>query len=147
MGARREGRESAMQFLFLRDLGGAVDEGALEAFFRIRDSSPSARKFCRALVQGVLTQATDIDAELVRLCENYEIHRLSAVDRNILRVALFEMLHCPDVPPVVSINEAIEIAKKYSTEESGRFVNGILDRCRTSLDRPPRSRQTPPASD
>jgi transcription antitermination protein NusB len=146
MGARREGRESAMQFLFLRDLGGAGDDGALEAFFRIRDSSPSARKFCRALVQGVLEKLTEIDAELARLCDNYEIHRISAVDRNILRVALFEMLHCADVPPVVSINEAIEIAKKYSTEESGRFVNGILDRCRSGLQRPARTRQDLPPS-
>lgn len=139
MGARREGRESAMQFLFLRDLGGADDPGALEAFFRIRDSSPSARKFCRALVSGVIEKSGEIDATLKRFCDNYEIHRIAAVDRNILRVAIFEMLACDDVPPVVSINEAIEIAKKYSSEESGRFVNGILDRLKSTLRRTPRS--------
>lgn len=139
MGARREGRESAMQFLFLRDLGGADDPGALEAFFRIRDSSPSARKFCRSLVGGVMEKVDEIDKTLIGLCENYEINRLSAVDRNILRVAIYEMLYCQDVPPVVSINEAIEIAKKYSTEESGKFVNGILDRLKGNLPRPART--------
>ncbi len=142
MGARREGRESAMQFLFLRDLGGADGSEALGAFFRIRDSSPSAQKFCRSLVDGILAHASEVDAILSRYTENYEIRRLSAVDRNILRVAIYEMLHCPEVPPVVSINEAIEIAKKYSTEESGRFVNGILDRFKSSLARPSRSPQS-----
>jgi N utilization substance protein B len=139
MGARREGRESAMQFLFLRDLGGADDPGALEAFFRIRNSSPSARKFCRALVEGVMQRTAEIDAVLTELCENYELHRLSTVDRNILRVAVHEMQTAPETPPVVCINEAIEIAKKYSTEESGRFVNGVLDRFKNTLSRPART--------
>jgi len=143
MGARREGRESAMQFLFLRDLGGAEDPEALEAFFRIRNSSPSARKFCRGLVKGTIERQSEIDGTIKRFCENYELHRLSAVDRNILRVAVFEMLASPEVPPVVSINEAIEIAKKYGTEESGRFVNGILDRFKNSLARPARSSADP----
>lgn len=138
MGARREGRESAMQFLFLRDLGGAEDPEALEAFFRIRNSSPSARKFCRALVKGTLQDQKAVDEIITRYCENYDLHRLSAVDRNILRVAVYEMISCPEVPPVVSINEAIEIAKKYGTEESGRFVNGLLDRFKGSLPRPAR---------
>ena len=128
-----------MQFLFLRDLGGADNSDAIEAFFRIRDSSPSARKFCRALVTGVIEKIPEIDARIAQYCENYEIGRISAVDRNILRVAVHEMLHCPEVPPVVSINEAIEIAKKYGTEESGRFVNGILDRFKGSLARPART--------
>lgn len=143
MGARREGRESAMQFLFLRDLGGAEDPEALEAFFRIRNSSPSARKFCRGLVNGTLARQGEIDETIRNFCENYDLHRLSTVDRNILRVAVFEMLASPEVPPVVSINEAIEIAKKYGTEESGRFVNGILDRFKNSLARPARSAANP----
>jgi N utilization substance protein B len=71
------------------------------------------------------------------------LHRISAVDRNILRLAIFEMLHCPEVPPVVSINEAIEIAKKYSTDESGKFVNGVLDRIRVGLPRPARTATAP----
>jgi N utilization substance protein B len=139
MGARREGREAAMQFLFLRDLGGADNPDAIEAFFRIRNSSPSARKFCRELVNGVMEKIAEIDALLTKLCENYELNRIAAVDRNIMRIAIYEMLYCADVPPVVSINEAIEIAKKYGTEESGRFVNGILDRFKSTLSRPART--------
>jgi N utilization substance protein B len=128
-----------MQFLFLRDLGGADDPQALEAFFRIRNSSPSARKFCRSLVDGVMQRMAEIDGVLISLCENYELHRLSTVDRNILRVAIHEMQSAPETPPVVCINEAIEIAKKYSTEESGRFVNGVLDRFKNTLPRPART--------
>lgn len=146
MGARREGRESAMQFLFLRDLGGEDDPEALEAFFRIRDASPSARKFCRTLLAGFTEKASEVDAVLKKYSEHYEIHRISAVDRNILRVGIYEMLYCPEVPPVVAINEAIEIAKKYSTEESGRFVNGILDRVKSSLSRAARTPSVQPES-
>ena len=143
MGARREGREAAMQFLFLNDLGGAELPNALEEFFRIRDASPSARKFCRSLVTGVLERQAEIDALLVRFCDNYAINRLAVVDRNILRVAIYEMTGTSEVPPVVSINEAIEIAKKFGSEESGRFVNGILDRVKSTLTRPPRSPSSP----
>ena len=128
-----------MQFLFLRDLGGADDPAALEAFFKIRNSSPSARSFCKNLLSGITGHLEEIDKVLKSYSEHYELHRISAVDRNILRVGIYEMLYCPDVPPVVSINEAIEIAKKYSTEESGRFVNGILDRLKSSLSRSART--------
>ena len=71
--------------------------------------------------------------------QNYELSRISVVDRNVLRIAIYEMFHCPETPPVVAINEAIEIAKKYSTEESGRFVNGVLDQIRATLNRPART--------
>lgn len=136
MGVRREGREAAVQYLYLRDLNGEND---LLSFYKFRGLSPAARRFCDALVQGVKEHATSIDGTIQQNAQNYELNRISVVDRNILRVALFEMLHCPDVPPVVSINEAIEIAKKYSTEESGRFVNGVLDQIRLNLPRPART--------
>lgn len=136
MGARREGRESAMQFLFLRDLGGADDPDALEAFFKIRNASPSARTFCRQLIAGVLHLQDKIDAIIRKCCQNYQLQRIAPVDRNILRVALYELLACPDIPPAVAINEAIEIAKKYGTNESGRFVNGVLDCCRKEIEKP-----------
>lgn len=139
MGVRREGREAAVQFLYQRDLNPTSELADLQVFYKMRGLSPAARRFSDALVPGVLSTQEAIDTIIKQHADNYELHRLSAVDRNILRLAIYEMLHCPDVPPVVSINEAIEIAKKYSTDDSGRFVNGVLDRVRLTLPRPART--------
>jgi transcription antitermination protein NusB len=136
MGVRREGREAAVQYLYLRDLNGDSD---LHAYYKFRGLSPSARRFCTDLVEGALGDQEAIDDAIRRNTQNYELARISVVDRNVLRVAIYEMLHCAEIPPVVSINEAIEIAKKYSTEESGRFVNGVLDQIRGTLKRPART--------
>ncbi|MFZ0709868.1 MAG: transcription antitermination factor NusB [Terrimicrobiaceae bacterium] len=136
MGVRREGREAAVQYLYLRDLNGDSD---LPAYYKFRGLSPSARRFCTDLVQGAIGDQEAIDEAIRRNTQNYELGRISVVDRNVLRVAIYEMLHCAEIPPVVSINEAIEIAKKYSTEESGRFVNGVLDQIRGTLKRPARA--------
>lgn len=136
MGVRREGREAAVQYLYLRDLNGDSD---LPGYYKFRGLSPSARRFCDALVQGVIEHQQTIDEAIRKNTQNYELARISVVDRNVLRVAIYEMLHCPEIPPVVSINEAIEIAKKYSTEESGRFVNGVLDQVLSALNRPART--------
>jgi N utilization substance protein B len=142
MGVRREGREAAVQYLYLRDLNGDSD---LPAYYKFRGLSPSARRFCDTLVQGTLHHQPTIDEVIRKNTQNYELARISVVDRNVLRVALYEMLHCPEIPPVVSINEAIEIAKKYSTDESGRFVNGVLDQVLGGLKRPARTaRQAAP---
>ncbi len=138
MGVRREGREAAAQYLYQLDINQGSDR---ETYYKMRGISPSARRFSEELLEGLAEHSPTID-ELIRThARNYEFHRISAVDRNILRVAVYEMLHCPQTPPIVAINEAIEIAKKYSTEESGRFVNGILDKIRSGLNRPSR---TPP---
>ncbi len=139
MGVRREGREAAVQFLYQRDLNPASELADLQIFYKMRGLSPSARRFCDQLIPGILTSQTAIDTLIKEHAENYELHRISAVDRNIMRLAIYEMLHCPEVPPVVSINEAIEIAKKYSTDDSGKFVNGVLDRIRATLPRPART--------
>ena len=140
MGVRREGREAAVQYLYQRDLNPAADEVDLEIFYKIRGLSMASRRFCGPLVQSVLARRQEIDEVIQAHAQNYALGRISAVDRNILRLAIYEMLHCPEVPPVVVINEAIEIAKKYSTDESGKFVNGILDRVRSTLNRPARER-------
>ena len=142
MGVRREGREAAVQYLYLRDLNGDSD---LPAYYKFRGLSPSARRFCDVLVQGAAENQADIDETIRKNTQHYELGRISAVDRNVLRIAIYEMLYRREIPPVVSINEAIEIAKKYSTEESGRFVNGVLDRIRGSLDRPARTAEKPHA--
>lgn len=139
MGVRREGREAAVQFLYQRDINSDCDVLNLPEFYALRGLSPSARRFCDALVRGVVQHLLSIDEMIKSSAQNYELTRISSVDRNILRIAIYEMLQCPEIPPVVSINEAIEIAKKYSTEESGRFVNGILDKIRMTLKRPART--------
>lgn len=136
MGVRREGREAAVQFLYQNDLNGGSPR---DTYYKMRGISPSARRFCDQLLDGVVAHSEGIDTLIRDHARNYEFQRISAVDRNILRVAIYEMVHCPETPPVVSMNEAIEIAKKYSTEESGRFVNGILDKICAGLDRPART--------
>jgi N utilization substance protein B len=147
MGVRREGREAAIQFLYQRDLGGGAGVSDLEDFYAFRGLSPSARRFCEVLVKGALAHSEEVDLALREHTQNYELGRLSAVDRNILRLAIHEMLFCDDIPPVVSINEAIDIAKKYGTEESGRFVNGVLDKIKATLKRPERTPVTGPAEE
>lgn len=128
-----------MQFLFQRDANDAEIPELVDAFFELRPAKQGVRDFCMKLVNGVAEHREEIDERIRQRAANYELHRLAAVDRNILRMAIYEMLHTDDVPPVVIINEAIEIAKRYGSDESGRFVNGILDRIRGELSRPART--------
>ncbi len=139
MGARREGRESAIQFLYQRDLNGPLDANTANNFWELRPANKRVREFGMALAEGVMANQEAIDDKIRSATSNYDLHRIAVVDRNILRIAVYEMLHCPEVPPVVSINEAIEIAKRFGSEESGRFVNGVLDRIRAELPRAPRT--------
>jgi len=149
MGKRREGREAAVQFLFQIDLNGEKLPGDAGTFWALRSGPGKAavtaktRAFTEQLVQGVTGHLEEIDGWIKKFTANYEVSRLAAVDRNILRVAIFEMLHALDVAPVVIINEAIEIAKKYGTEKSGGFVNGILDRIKQEVGRPAREPVAP----
>ena len=143
MGKRRDGREAAVQYLFQRDLNSPDEKTSLEDFWQLRPATKSTRVFGDELIQGVLANQPAIDERIQKCVANYELNRIAAVDRNILRVAIYEMLFCKDVPPVVSINEAIEIAKRFGSDESGRFVNGVLDRIRHDLPRPARTIQNP----
>jgi transcription antitermination protein NusB len=138
MGKRREAREAAVQFLFERDMHGADHVVRLDDFWTLRPATANVRVFATALIDGVLGNQQTIDERIKACLKNYELNRVAAVDRNVLRVAIYEMLFCDDIPPVVSINEAIEIAKRFGAEESGHFVNGILDRIRADLPRPAR---------
>ena len=94
--------------------------------------------FADPLIRGTLQHRDAIDEQIKKHVRNLELHRIAAVDRNILRLAIYEMLHREDIPPVVSINEAVDIAKKFSTHDSGKFVNGILDKVKGDLLRPAR---------
>ncbi len=148
MGKRREGRETAVQFLYQLDLNHELPAALYPHFWSLRtgpdkkETPAKTRAFVEELVAGITAHGAEIDERIKKWVANYDLHRIAPVDRNILRLAIYEMLYCPDVPPVVSINEAIEIAKRFGGEESGRFVNGILDRVRGELTRPARTAAT-----
>jgi N utilization substance protein B len=141
VGKRRHARELAVQFLYQFDLSGGELDEALRYFWNATEEKVSheARKFAEDLARGAVSQRAAIDERITKYAEHWGLHRIAAVDRNILRLAIYEMLFRDDIPPVVSINEAVDIAKKYSTQESGAFVNGILDRLRGELLRPART--------
>ena len=144
MGRRREGREVALQLLFHWDLNAqqSLSVTELDLFWEFRPAAPGIRAFAANLLAGVTAHQATIDEKITRYTANYELRRISAVDRNILRMAIYEMLFADDVPPIVAINEAIDIAKKFGTEESGKFVNGVLDRVKLDLSRPLRTAST-----
>ena len=139
-GKRRIARELAVQFLYQFDLSGGALEEALTLFWQAQpELNESGRQFAEQLIHGVVERRALIDEKIGKYTENWDLPRIAAVDRNILRLAIYEMLYRDDIPPVVSINEAVDIAKKFSTRESGAFVNGILDRLKADLTRPSRT--------
>ena len=164
MGKRRVARERAVQFLFQCDLNPSDNlAGAWDHFWtsqRVSQSQAgqdnarwgqpmeqlppetaeeaSTRVFAEGLVRGVIEHRDELDAQITRHAQNWDIRRMAVVDRNVLRMGIYEMMHRQDIPPVVSINEAVDIAKRFSTEESGKFVNGILDKVKGELLRPAR---------
>ena len=133
MGKRREGREAAVQYLFSLDMHGKAEEGQLETFWTLHTAKTSTRLYAESLIKGVLEHQTAIDEQIRGCLVNFSFERLSTVDRNVLRMADYELLYCPDVPPPVVLNEAIEVAKALSAGESGSFVNGVLDRLAKKL--------------
>ena len=138
-GKRRLARELAIQFLYQQDLNQQPLPQAFASFWSTQPStSDDVRLFAEALIRGTLDHQPAIDETIRKYTEHWELERIAAVDRNILRLAIYEMLHRDDIPPVVSINEAVDIAKRFSTGESGGFVNGILDRFKNDLTRPAR---------
>lgn len=136
MGKRREGREAAIQFLFARDLHGDQKSEDNDVFWTLHSAKTSTRAFAESLINGVLAHQEEIDGHIAGIVENFRLERLAAVDRNVLRVAAYELLHCPAVPTPVILNEAIDIAKALSAGESGSFVNGVLDKLARSLRKP-----------
>jgi N utilization substance protein B len=163
MGKRREARERAVQFLFQYELNPPEDlQVALDQFWETQRAAAIAeekgaatwgqptelpppsteeaavRLFADPLIRGALEHREEADEIIKRHAKNWDLHRIAAVDRNILRLAIYEMLHRDDIPPIVSINEAVDVAKKFSTQDSGKFVNGILDKVKGELMRPAR---------
>jgi len=134
MGTRRRARELAMQALFSMDLHKDPNGESLQFFCENFRPSSASRAFFLRLVNGVLAARTEIDSLIERYSKNWRIERMPGVDRNVMRIAVYELLYCPDIPPKVSINEAVDIGKKFGTEESGAFINGIIDRIRVAIE-------------
>jgi len=139
-GKRREGRILAAQFLYMREVGveGVSLDQALKDLWEQTEAEKPAQEFAEKRIRAVIEKQSEVDAELKKLVTNWDPERMAPVDRAILRLALWEMKFADDVPPISALNEAIEVAKALSTEESGRFVNGVLDRARATLGRPER---------
>jgi len=129
MTRRTRGREIALQVLYQTEQNSGLAPEEVRRFVERR--LRGERKLCEfaeSLIGGVLANQPRIDALISEVAENWRLDRMAAIDRNILRLGAFEMLYCPDVPTKVAINESLELAKRYSTAQSSRFVNGILDR-------------------
>ncbi len=129
MGRRRLGREIALQSLYLTDVSGIGGDSA----FRVVTTGPEPAdektlEFARAIVDGTLARIAEIDERIKTHAKNWEIGRMASVDRCLLRMASYELINAPETPVSVIIDEALEIAKKYSSEDSSRFINGILDK-------------------
>jgi N utilization substance protein B len=133
MGNRRKSRELAMQALFYMDMNKNDSNELLERFCGNFTPSKKARPFFLKLVKGVIQAKPEIDSIIETFSDNWKMSRMACVDRNIMRIAVYELLYCRDIPPKVSINEAIDVGKKFGTEESGAFINGILDSIHMAL--------------
>jgi N utilization substance protein B len=138
MAARHRAREYALQMLYQAEVGGMPMADVAAHFFDGSDAPADVIRFARRLADGVAAARGEIDALLEEAIDNWRLERLGAVDRNVLRLAVFEFLHEVETPRVVVIDEAIEVAKRFGGEESGQFVNGILDALRRRLETVPR---------
>lgn len=126
MGKRRTGRELALKVLFQVDLAHASLEEAFEGACQAKRPDPQAREFAWSLIERIIGHREEIDELLKRYTKQWPLERMANVDRALLRMATGEILYFPDIPDSVSVDEAVELAKKYSTAESGRFINGVL---------------------
>lgn len=138
---RRQAREWVVQFLFQTEFNPEELDRALDDFWNDAEKTPldRDRNYVNEVIRGVIDEQVKIDRTIKRYTDNWDVDRLGVLDRTVLRVAVYEMLFRDDVPPVVSINEAIEIAKAFSGQKSARFVNGVLDRVQKELSRPKRT--------
>ncbi len=144
---RRATREWIIQFLFQLDFNATPIDIALKDFWEGKEPIDREKNYAEEIIKGVVQRKDELDDRLSQYAKRWDSERMGAVDRTVMRVALFEMLYRDDVPPVVSINEAVHFAKDFSSFQSGRFVNGVLDRIRKELDRPARTTYKPPKRD
>jgi N utilization substance protein B len=134
MGLRRVARECALQMLYEFDVGKHSKDDILTTFWEMNEHPSKVQEFANQLLEGTVSRLREIDRKIQQHTKNWRLGRMAAVDRNILRLAVFEFLSDSPTPATVVINEALEIAKKFSTYESAQFVNGILDSIKKDLN-------------
>jgi N utilization substance protein B len=127
MGARTTAREAALQMLFALDATGNEVAQTIRDFWHETPGDPGGKDYANELVDGVMNVVNELDAHITGASVNWRLDRMTRVDRNILRIGVFELVYRLDVPRAVALDEAVELAKRYGTEESGAFVNGVLD--------------------
>ena len=135
MGARTSGREAALQMLFALEAGGGSAERVIASFWRETPGEPEGREYADQTVRGVMDELESVDELVRKASTNWRIERMARVDRNVLRLGAWELRRAVDVPRAVILDEAVELAKRFGSEESGAFVNGVLDRVASNLGR------------
>ena len=137
-GPRRQARESALQILYFWEVGGAQPEAALDAYFaeHLPDATEEVIAFAGRLVYGTIDEVEVLDDAISTHSHNWRLERLAVIDRLILRLAVWELRHEADTPTAVVLNEALELARRFSTDESVKFINGVLDSIKRDIDRP-----------
>jgi N utilization substance protein B len=147
MGKRRRAREFALQVLFQQDINRNNWEDGITLFWEITPADPETIDFTNLLVRGTMEHLEEIDNLIKKYTRHWDINRMAVVDRNLLRSSIYELLYFKGIPPKVTINEAIELAKTFGTEDSARFINGILDRvCKEmnlDADKEPKEQHAP----
>jgi len=128
LGKRTQSREIALQVLYQIDMSEGTTEGTFNLFWENFTPPDDLREFSRKIVSGVCQHEEEIDVIIEHYSEHWRLKRMTIVDRNILRLAIFELMFCDDIPPKVVLNEAVELGKKFGSDKSGSFVNGILDK-------------------
>jgi transcription antitermination factor NusB len=127
MRKRTAAREFVLKMLYQIELLGETPEVIMQRFWEDNPSDDEVKQFSARILQGVLKYKNELDQIIIRHTENWDLNRMAILDKNILRFGAYELLYMPDIPPKVTINELVNIAKKYSQEDSGKFVNGVLD--------------------
>jgi len=135
VGQRRRARECALQMLFQIDLAGGAPGEIYPHFWREHEAEIEVKTFAEGLVEGVMRRREALDRVIAEAAEHWRLERMAVVDRNILRMAVYELAWLPDTPAAVVLDEAIEVGKKYGSEQSGSFINGILDSVRKRIER------------
>src|SRR5579883_3354981 len=137
MGARHSGREAALQMLFQMEASGVAADDAIVLYWRSfgEEAAPEARPYAEEAVRGVGATRPALDAAIAAASAHWRIERMTRVDRNVLRLGAWELMHRPDVPRAVILDEAVELAKAYGSDESSSFVNGVLDKIADNVGR------------
>lgn len=144
---RTRARELCLQFLYQVDLVGDDLLEDLSSFLRNEEPDKDTRAYAEEMILTTCKHRTEIDERIQRVAQNWQIHRMAVIDRNVLRLATYELVFRSDIPPKVAINEAIELGKRFSTSNSGAFINGILDKIKSGLAAETASTQGDPQGD